>query len=279
MKKFVKKIYICLFEPRKMGFFFPEKIYKSVIQLLIMMLFVVCPLVIQGGFNDEISQTSKKFIQEYFMEDLIETDVVLRDNVLTGTNDYTFVLPEAIVYINPLDKVMEADVSDYPLSHIIEFRSDRIDILFMGRVIESMGYADYNVGEIDFDKILRVDYLEFDKFMSVLNDTFQMIHIRCVVINSVESLFSIITSTAIAVFILAVISKIFNPMVKFRFRLKGAIDAQFISVLFTFLMILYNMKFFKYIGLFFSAVYLIRALMAVVKIEVRRQPNNPGGGE
>ena len=86
MRSFIRKIGICLFEPRKMGFFFPEKIYKSVFQVLLMMLIIITPASLKLYFHTELDYSSTEYMKDYFMENIIDSDVVLKDNVLTGSS-------------------------------------------------------------------------------------------------------------------------------------------------------------------------------------------------
>ena len=134
-----------------------------------------------------------------------------------------------------------------------------------------MLYSEFEDLEIDFNKIVSVEYLELKKFSDLVDYSFDQIHGRWVVLNVLDYLLSVIITVIICVFAMGIISKIFNSKIDFKFRLKGAIDAQFISVVFMFLMGLYEVRFLKTLGIIFAAIYLIRALMAVVKIEVRRK--------
>lgn len=276
MKNIMKKIYICLFEPRKMGFFFPEKIHKSIIQLFVMILIAILPFTVRYVCYDDLSASSTEIMEDYFMEEQLSSDLLIKDGKLTGTDSHLIVLNEVIVNINPTDKPTVIDSKEYTKLHIVDFKSDRIEVSYFGEVVGSKLYSEYEELEIDFNKIVNVEYLELNKFTHLVEDAFDQVHGRWVLLNVFDHLISVITTVTICAFVMGIITKIFNPKINFKFRLKGALDAQFISIVFIFLMGLYEIRFLKTLGIIFAAIYLIRALMAVVKIEVRRRSDVGG---
>jgi Na+/H+ antiporter NhaD/arsenite permease-like protein len=73
--------------------------------------------------------------------------------------------------------------------------------------------------------------------------------------------------------------KFVNPIIGFKFRFKGALDAQVISLLCLFLMILFKLEFIRYIGILLSAIYLFLAMMTIVRIEIQRKAFHDKGKE
>ena len=65
MVNFIKKIYICLFEPRKIGMFLHEKIKVSILQLLLVSLIAILPYTISMVVTDEISNSSYKIVEKW----------------------------------------------------------------------------------------------------------------------------------------------------------------------------------------------------------------------
>ena len=71
----------------------------------------------------------------------------------------------------------------------------------------------------------------------------------------------------------------FNPIVSYRFRFKAALDGQFISLLFIMFMLLFNTEFLRYVGIVFSAIYVIKSMLTIVRIEVRKKDFQDKEGE
>ena len=91
-----------------------------------------------------------------------------------------------------------------------------------------------------------------------------------VAINSFILYIDVLVTVLFSALILAVIVKFINPFIGFRFRFKGALDAQFISLLCLLLMILFQTEVFRYIGITLSVIYLFRAMLTIVRIEVKK---------
>ena len=74
--KFFLKMYICLFEPRKIVFFIGEKLYKSFIQLFLLALIAISPFTISLIVKDGISDSSYNVLEEMLIEDVLESDLM-----------------------------------------------------------------------------------------------------------------------------------------------------------------------------------------------------------
>ena len=269
MKKFFQKMYICLFEPRKMGLFFGEKLSKSFLHILLLSLIVVLPLTITLSTSKEISNSSYREIQKYLMEESFNTDLKILDGVLSGTKGMAFLIEEAIVFINPANEPLEVD-SEYDIFPIIEFTNSGLEVSYFNKMYFQKSYIDLGCGEIDFMKIEETDYLELDKFVSLVNAGFNNMKGQWITINSLIYLVDVLVTVIFSALMLAVMVKFINPMISFRFRFKGALDAQIISLLFMLLMMLFEIEVFRYIGISLSAVYLFRAMLVIVRVEVKK---------
>lgn len=269
MKSFFQKIYICLFEPRKMGLFFGEKIFKSIIHILLFSLVVVLPYTLSLLVNNEISNKSYRSLEQYLMEESVNTDLQLTNGNLIGTQGVAFLINEAIIFINPLDESLEVD-SEYELYHVIELDSTGLNVSLFDKTIYSKNYVDLGAGDIDFRKIEEADYIELDKLALLVNIGFINMKASYAVINSLMLYIDVIITVLFSALILAFIIKFINPFIGFKFRFKGALDAQFISLLCLFLMILFQSEVFRYAGIVLSSVYLFKAMLAIVRIEVKK---------
>ena len=171
MVNFIKKIYICLFEPRKIGMFLHEKIKVSIIQLLLVSLIAILPYTISMVVADEISNSSYKIVEKWVMEDSVDLDLEIKNGILSGSEDYTLLMNEAILYINPNDKELELSI-DYVLFQVIEFGKESVKTKLFGNTISEKKYKELGITELDFVKIMENDYIEFDRFISIVNDSF-----------------------------------------------------------------------------------------------------------
>ena len=270
MRSFFSKIYICLFEPRKIGLFLGEKIIKSFIHLLLLAIIAVSPIVVSYCVRDGISNYSHNKIEDYLMTEIYETDLIIKDNTFTGSDELAFLLDETILFLNPNGKQLEIGV-EHISYHVIEFGQEEVSVEFLNNTIFSKKYSELNVGEIDFSKIADADYLELDKLISIINVCFNNMKVGWVIESSIITLLDVYLTIIISALILAFLVKIFNPIIGFKFRFKGALDAQIIYLLCIFLMVLFRAEFIRYIGVILSAIYLFISMMAIVKIEVQKR--------
>ena len=273
MSNFFKKMYICLFEPKKIGFFLGEKLYKSIIHILLLALIVVTPLVIELSVKNDISNNSYHTIETYFIENHYGSDLILKNNMLVGDTNkegFAFLIEEAILCFNPHNEMREISV-EYASYHIVEFNKDKMEVIFLNNTVFSKTYEELGVKEIDFSKINDADYLELDKLISLINIAFRNFKAGWVIINSVITYLDIAITVVISALLLGLIIGIFSPMIPFKLRFKGALDSQIISMLCMLLMLLFKMEFIRYIGIVLSGIYLFLAMMTIVKIEIMRQ--------
>lgn len=278
MRSFINKMYICLFEPRKMGLFFGEKMYKSFLHVLLIAFIAVLPFTISLIAQDEISNLSYDAIEEWIMEDSLNIDLSINNGVLSGEKSYALLTNEAIIYINPTGEKLNVEI-DYVTYHVIEFNKDSVQVSFLDNVISSKTYLEAGISDLDFSKMEDADYVEFDKFISLINVAFNNVRVGWIIINSLLVLFDVYLTVILSALLLAVVIKIFNPLIGFRFRFKAALDAQYISLFFILLMLLFNADFLRYVGIVFSAIYVIRAMMAIIRIEFKKKIFSDKDGE
>ena len=273
MRSFFSKMYICLFEPRKMGVFLGEKLFKSFIQLLLLAIIAITPIIVSLSFRDGISNSSRDEIENYLITKSLDTDLLIKDNTLTGSKGLAFLIDEAILFLNPKDEKLTID-AEYATYHIIEFNPKGVRVDFFNNQIFSKTYSELNVGEIDFSKIEGADYLELSKLIDIINVCFNNVKVGWVIENSIIALFDLYLTLIISALVLAFLVKMVNPMIGFKFRFKAALDAQVISLLCLFLMMLLKAEFIRYIGVILSAIYLFIAMISIIRIEVQKKEFN-----
>ena len=269
MKHFIQKMYICLFEPRKMGLFFGEKIYKSLIWIFVFSLLVVLPFSLSLVVNDEISNKSYRKLEQYLIEESFNTDLQILNGTLYGTQGVAFLIEEAILFINPLNEILEVD-SDFEMYHVIELNGTGLKVSWLGKTNYTATYSELGYNEVDFRKIEEADYIELDKLYSLINIGFLSMKGQFVVMNTAIIYIDVLVTVLFSALMLALIVRIINPFIGFKFRFKAALDSQFITLLFMFLMMLFHSEVFRYIGIVLSAIYVFRAMLAIIRIEVKK---------
>ena len=270
MKRFFTKMYICLFEPRKIAFFLGEKLYKSFIHLFLLALVAISPFTISLIVRDGISDYSYGILEEILIEDMLESDLKIENGLLSGTSISPFLIDEAIIHINP-NNVEFPFSAEYAIYHKIELKKEGIEVSFLNNVIYSKTYNELGYTNIDFNKIVEADYIELDKLVSLLNVGFNNIKAGWVAINSLFMLIDIYLTVIFTALVFAFIVRVINPMLGFNLRFKAALDAQVILILSLLLMLLFRSEIFRYVGIVVSAIYLFLTMISIVRIEMAKK--------
>ena len=270
MKKFFQKIYACLFQPKKIGLFLGEKLHKSFIQLFIFSLITIIPVIFVYSFQTNFTASSYESLSTWLMEDYSDLDMQITNSSFSGSEGHAYLVNEGIVFLNPNDEVLELESLEYASYHVIELDSKNVRVTFLNNIVYEKTYEELGVVDLDFKKISNADYIEFDKFMVLIDQAFASYHATWVIENSIVILFDVYLSVVLAALILSFAIKIFAPM-KFRFRLKLALDTQFISLVLILLMFLFNIEFIRYIGILLSAIYSFIAIFALISIQIKKE--------
>jgi hypothetical protein len=275
MKSFFRKIRICLFEPRKMGFYIGEKLHRSFLQLLLFSLIVITPLIVVVSIQDSISEKSYDLIADNLMRH-DDSTLSLSNGELTGGKSVAFHIEEGLIFINPLDQELKASNNEdyYP---ILELRSDRVIVSFLNIDLMNLTYSQLEAKDIDFTKIENKDYVELDKFIVLVNDVFNYMRPVWIAGNVLLNLIQVYAMAVASALVLAFFMSFINLNISFKYRLKISLDAQFINLVFMLLALLFNFEYITYLGLIFTAIYITKAFMAIVRIEVRRVPKEEDG--
>lgn len=278
MRSFIKKLHICLFEPRKLGLFFGERLIKSFLQILLFSLIAISPYIITLSLSNDLSDSSYDILEEKFIENTANTTYKLENGEFSGEVGAAFLINEAIIFMNPLNEELELSV-DYVAYHVIEFNQKGVVVSFLNNEVSSKTYEELGCTNIDFSEIEEANYLEFNKLVSLINKSFSTFHTTWVVINGLIILLDIYLTILISALVLSFVVKLINPIIGFKYRYKGALDAQFISLVFILLMFLFKNEIFRYIGIIFSAVYLFKGMIAIIRIEVKKNVFSDKDGE
>ena len=114
-------------------------------------------------------------------------------------------------------------------------------------------------------------------FISLINDVFETNKLYWTMYNYFTVLISAYASLIISALIISVFGGTINKFVAFKFRFKGALDAQFISIVFVLLAVLFNISYLEFVGMMLSVFYFMRGLRSIVRIEIKKINNNKEG--
>lgn len=264
-----KKIMTCMSMPSRIGLYLNEKMYRSFFRLILCAIIATLPFTISLLNRTEISQTSKDII----VKEIVQIDEEFRLDIvnykLIGEKELVYQGYDAVVCFNPNNKNTSnlVNAAEYP---VLELNKDRVNLYVGSMCIYSQTYHDLEVKDLSFSKMMQTDYIEYDKFLSLLNTVFSSVHGVWVLAYSLFNFISMFVIALIVAFIMAIFSKFVNPVVGFKFRLKLALDSQYIFLLFAMLATLFSASFLEYIGLIFASFYTIKALSKIVRIEIRK---------
>jgi hypothetical protein len=268
MSKFWTKLRVCIAEPRKLGFFMGEKKWKSLVQLFLILILALTPYLIRLNINDVINISSEKYLKTVLMTEQIDYDIKIIDGKLVGNGCLSIATDECVVFINPLQQMLENDDNNYV--PVYEFREDGVLIRLSSGIIDEITYYELGCMNLDFNEIFDSNYIEFNAFISVINDVYRSTKIYTNIIYFLSVLISSYISLIFSAVIIALFGGMANKVVSYKFRFKGALDAQFISIVFIFLASLFDIIYLELVGIFFSIIYFIRGLMSIVRIEIRK---------
>lgn len=258
-----------------MGFYIGEKLHRSFLQLLLFSLIVITPLIVVVSIQDSISEKSYDLIADNLMRH-DDSTLSLSNGELTGSEGLAFYIEEGLIFINPLDQELKASNNEdyYP---VLELRSDRVIVSFLNIDLMNLTYSQLEAKDIDFTKIENKDYVELDKFIVLVNDVFNYMRPVWIAGNVLLNLIQVYAMAVASALVLAFFMSFINLNISFKYRLKISLDAQFINLVFMLLALLFNFEYITYLGLIFTAIYITKAFMAIVRIEVRRVPKEEDG--
>lgn len=245
-----------------------EKKWKSLLQLLIFLTLALTPYLLKISINDEISNSSKTYLETILMTEDFESDIKIIDGQLQGNQSFSIAIEEAVIFINPLNQTLSNE--EYKYLPVYEFKENGITISLMDNVINEFSYDEVGCSSLDFNKIFKSDYIEFHSFISVINHLYNGSKGYINTLNYFSMLIMNYISIIFSAAIIALFGGVANKVVGYKFRFKGALDAQFISIVFIFLSHLFDFAYLELIGMLFSIAYFMRGIMSIVRIEVRK---------
>jgi hypothetical protein len=268
MSKFWTKLRICIADPRKLGFFMGEKKWKSLVQLFLFLILALTPYLIRLNVENEISSSSKEYLKTILMTEEIDYNIAISEGRLVGDGSLSIILDECIVFINPLNQIL--DNSNYEYLPVFEFRENGIVVSLMGNIFGDYTYSELGYLNLNFNEIFDSNFIEFNVFIALLNDLYGN---SMGYTNTISFITTLVTNYILIIFsalVIALLGGMANKLVSYKFRFKGALDAQFISIVFIFLSHLFNILYLDLIGVFLSIIYFTRGVMSIVRIEIRK---------
>lgn len=274
MLRFIRKINICLSQPRKIGFFMGEKLWVSLLQLALFVVIATIPQIINLATTTEISSSSKDYIEEILMVNEIDNSIKFTGGKMEAEKGLQITTSDGIIFINPNKELLKS--YDYPLI-VYEFLTEKVVVSFSGIKLYEVSYAELGNPEIDFDKIYHTDYVELELFTGLIDSVYLKGFALWFVAGYLLVFFEIYSFIMMCALALALGAFVINSNISFRFRFKGALDAQFVNIVFVLLASLFNFIYLRYVGIVFSAIYAVLALISILRIEVKKMDEEGDG--
>lgn len=267
-----KKIITCLSKPSQIGMFLFEKVYKSILLVLLLIVVAMLPFLIRLTTTDSLSNSSYTLISEQLMGSNLDFDLAISNGNLSGEKAIEIVGYEAIIFLNPNNEnytIKEAINWSVP---VIEYNQTGVVVKVGGKVLKTISYQAAGILDLDFHKIMNQNYLEMDKFFASLNYVFSVLKPLWVVSNWASEFLSAVIIVFMNALIYGFLTKFIKPDITFKYRFKIALDSQIVTILGFLLAYLFDILWIMWIFEFISFVYILRALRSIVKIEIRRTP-------
>lgn len=261
----LKKLIICLGHPTRIGLYLNEKMWKSILELLLVAFIITIPYTVSLSLQKELSNQSVTNTVTFFNNYSEECDLEIKDGVLTGKNEILMAGYEAYVFFNPNNKTLDATYRSMPL---LEFSKNKLILTFMGIKVYEKAYTDLAYNELSIKKMTMNDYNEISKLNEIFNDVFVSVRGRWVVANSTFMLVQAFVLALLSSLVLGLFSSFVNIGVPFKYRFKLALDSQFISLICILLSLLFSASWLEYVGVILSACYLISALSKIIRISI-----------
>lgn len=255
----MKKIKTVLFEPRLIGLFFNEKMWKSLLMMFIAILITIIPAV--------MTQMSTKQISTSFRTTLVEN--VQNSNIVnTYIVDNTLIYEEQYVIEYDFFNVVIGGELGADSFYYYTILFDENDVKFYLTNIEwlSLSYEELNIDNLDFSMIKTTSVIETNKFISIFNQLYEMHLVEIAMFNVFYCFFDVTLTVFFTALFMAAIAMVFKSkedIMSFKFRFKTCLNCQYIYLLFVLFSFLFSIFYLQYIGIILMSIYTIVATNSV----------------
>lgn len=258
------KFKIVLFNPRFIGLYVKENIFKALITLVIAILVVLIPTYVELGVKDKVSSEFQNFIIEVTANEKIK-NTYISNGVLYTENEYEF---DAYYFNILIGKEVDITNIETMYTNKLLFDTDSIKFYISNVEFYSITYNELNLLNFDFSLIESYDISSVNQYVNIFNDLFNENKIVISTTFAFVYTFELIFVVFMSALTMTVISYIFsnknNNHMPFGFRYKNALNCQYIYLVFILLSSLYRVEALQFIGNFAMAFYVVIAMNSII---------------
>ncbi len=250
----IRKIKTVLFQPRFIGLYLKEKMWKSLLMLFIAILIAITPAAILILKTDGISASFKNELINNLVEENIE-DSYIQDYKFVSSNEY-------VIEYTYFNVIMGTDITFENMSaYNIVLKEDGLNFLIGNVEAYYISYEDLNVKDLDFSKVSKYDISESNKVIYLFNQLYKENKLPISAFYISYYLIEMIIVTILGGVLMGFISFMYtrngDNIMPIKYRIKTCINCQYIYLLFFFISYLYSAFYLQMIGNIFMIIYVV----------------------
>ena len=275
------KMFTCLFKPREIARYFNEKMYKSILLILVLTLISIIPYTISISVDSHLSGDAYSVVLNNIQENISQTDLEIKDHKLSGSKGIMIEGYSSIIVFNVLegtkisDEIYKMSFS-YNTVPLVIFDTQKVEVYFWGIKVYESDYETLEFNDFSMAKVLKNNYLEMDKLFNALDQIHVKLTVKRVAYNSIMLYISRIISAFFLALLVTFLAKMLYYYIPFKIRYKVSLDSQMIAILFSMLYYMTSFTILIYAGEVLSFVFAVMALKKIVplKIEIKGDEEN-----
>ncbi len=261
------KLKVVLFQPRAIGLYMSEKLFKTILMLIGAIILVLIPATILVTSQDTITNSYATEVVNNIQSANI-SNVYIENNKLSSEQTY-------LINTSVFDILIGTQEHSYntALTYVLHFAEDEITFSAANIKVYSMSYEQLTIKSLNFDLIEINDYVEVNKIISIFNQLYRdnklFIHSFNMTVVVIDLVLTVISSALL----MAVMTMFFGNLPKgslpFKLRIKNTLNCQYIYLLTFLFSILFGQLYIQFIGNFLMVIYVIVSTNSIIIKKVK----------
>lgn len=255
----IKKIQIVLFQPRFIGLFIKENIFKSLLMLFLTIIIAIIPGAITELRTQEISTQFRTELLYNIEHSNIE-NAKIEDGVLLYEE-------QQIIGYTYFNVIIGGELSiDNMYYYNLVFHETNLKFYISNIEVYSIEYKELELNNIDFSLVNTTSATESNKYVYIFNQLYNDNKIIINTYNIVFYFFEVLAMIFIGALVMACFSLIFNNfgnIMPFKYRYKICLNCQYVYIVSIFLSFLYYASWMQLVGNFVMAIYVVIATNSI----------------
>ncbi|MFI3329556.1 MAG: hypothetical protein R3Y05_03590 [bacterium] len=255
----IRKIKIVLLQPRFIGLFIKEKVWKSLLMIFIASAISIIPGAITEINNKEISSDFRTELVTN-MQNANVSDAKIEDGVLSYVDQY-------IISYTYFNVIIGGELNlDNLYTYNFIFEEKDLTLYVSNIAVYSVSYEDLNITNLDFSLVKTTSLTESNKLIYIFNQLYiankNVVSFYNITAYYIEVLFTIFTGALI----MTCFTMIFNSsgnIMPFKYRYKTCLNCQYIYIFSILLSFLYYNVYIQILGNFLMALYVVIATSSI----------------